>query len=193
LRFADYAEALRVNEAIDQQAALDRAIFVENKHRHVLYVVVERVAERDHFNQRREKEEKESQRIAPDDDELLKENRAEPAKKFVLHVLYKERRAPRVWEAQAASLSFSAACRKAHRTFIARDLSIALEVVGKLPTTTGWQPVLPEELHARSFMINSRGAMTHLMRLFAVPQRALLKAQQKRLRAKDLFRESRDD
>jgi hypothetical protein len=32
-----------------------------------------------------------------------------------------------------------------------------------------------------------------LMRLFAVPQRALLKAQQKRLRAKDLFRESRDD
>ena len=32
-----------------------------------------------------------------------------------------------------------------------------------------------------------------LMRLFVVRQRALLKAQQTRLRAKDLFRESRDD
>ena len=71
LHFADYAKALRVNEAIDQQTALDRAIFIENKHCHVFHVVVERIAERDHLDQRREKEEKESQRIAPDDDEFL--------------------------------------------------------------------------------------------------------------------------
>ncbi|PYK20369.1 MAG: hypothetical protein DME55_02440 [Verrucomicrobia bacterium] len=45
--------------------------------------------------------------------------------------------------AQAASLFFSAACRKAHRTFTARNSCATVGVVGKLPTTTGWQPVLP--------------------------------------------------
>jgi hypothetical protein len=45
--------------------------------------------------------------------------------------------------AQAASLFFSAACRKAHRTFTARNSCTTVGVVGKLPTTTGWQPVLP--------------------------------------------------
>jgi hypothetical protein len=37
------------------------------------------------------------------------------------------------WGAQAASLFFSAACRK----------SSSIIVVGKLPTTAGWQPALP--------------------------------------------------
>src|SRR6266478_7540556 len=54
-------------------------------------------------------------------------------------------RASLVWGAQAASLSFSATCRKAHRKFIARSYCNALGVVGKLPTTTGWQPVLPSK------------------------------------------------
>src|SRR5882724_3234007 len=123
----------------------------------------------------------------------LKRIAPSPRKGLRFMFLYKEPRSPGVWGAQAASLSFSAACRKAHRTFITRDFCTALEVVGKLSTTTGWQPVLPGKLHARAFMINSRGAVTNLMRLFAVPQRALLKARQKRLRAKDPFRESRDD
>ena len=52
-------------------------------------------------------------------------------------------RAPLVWGAQAASLSFSATCRKVHRKFITRGYCNALGIVGKLPTTTGWQPVLP--------------------------------------------------
>jgi len=93
LCFADYTEALCVNELVDQKPALDRAIFVENKHRHVLYVVIESITERHHLDQRREKEEKESQRIAPDNDELLEQNCAKPSKRFVFHiVLYKERR-----------------------------------------------------------------------------------------------------
>ena len=46
--------------------------------------------------------------------------------------------------AQAASLSFSAACRKALRALDVRSPCNPWEsVVGKLPTTTGWQPVLP--------------------------------------------------
>jgi len=39
--------------------------------------------------------------------------------------------------AQAASLSFSAAWRKAHGIFVASLSCPALGVVGKLPTTTG--------------------------------------------------------
>jgi hypothetical protein len=41
------------------------------------------------------------------------------------------------WGAQATRLSFSAACRKPHRTIIAKNSLGALKVVGKLPTTTG--------------------------------------------------------
>src|SRR6516162_1287519 len=85
LHFADYAKALRVNKAIDQLAALDRAIFVQNKHRHMLHVVIKRIAKRDHLDQRRKKEEKESQRIAPDDDELLEQNCAKSSKWDVFH------------------------------------------------------------------------------------------------------------
>src|SRR5438093_10833481 len=45
--------------------------------------------------------------------------------------------------AQAASVSFSAACRKAYRTLLCAAILQPAGVVGKLPTTTGWQPVLP--------------------------------------------------
>src|SRR6266540_5415030 len=85
LHFTHYAKCLRVYETVDQLTALDGAIFVENDHCHVFDVVIERVAECNHLDQRREKEEKESQRIAPDDDELLKEDCAEAAKQFVFH------------------------------------------------------------------------------------------------------------
>src|SRR5262249_22806734 len=83
--FADNAKALCVNEAVDQLTALDRTIFVENKHRHVLHVVIERIAERNHLDQRREKKEEQRQRIAPDDDELLKQNCGKAAKRRVFH------------------------------------------------------------------------------------------------------------
>src|SRR5438552_13157150 len=85
LHFTHYTKTLCVYETVDQLTALDGAIFVENEHCHVFDVVVERVAECNHLDQRREKKEKESQRIAPDDDELLKQNCAEAAKWFVLH------------------------------------------------------------------------------------------------------------
>ena len=85
MRFADHAKALRVNEAIDQQAALNGAIFIEDKHRHMFHVIVERIAERHHLDQRREKEKEESQRITPDHDELLEQNGAKPSKRYVFH------------------------------------------------------------------------------------------------------------
>src|SRR5439155_18560822 len=85
LNLAHHAKGLRINEAIDQLAALNGAIFVQNKHRHVFYVVVQRVTERDHLDQRRKKHEEKRHRIAPNDDEFLKQNCAEPAKEFVFH------------------------------------------------------------------------------------------------------------
>jgi hypothetical protein len=54
------------------------------------------------------------------------------------------------WGAQAASLSFSAACRKALERSMTEVLSTRGKVVGKLPTTTGWQPVLPK-IDTRTF------------------------------------------
>jgi hypothetical protein len=50
LHFANDAKALVVNEAIDQTDGSRPWIFIENKHRHVFYVVVERIAERDHLD-----------------------------------------------------------------------------------------------------------------------------------------------
>jgi hypothetical protein len=44
------------------------------------------------------------------------------------------------WGVQAASLFFSAACRKASCRI---QISLREDVVGKLPTTAGWQPALP--------------------------------------------------
>src|SRR5437763_10241516 len=85
LHFAHYAKTLRIHEAIDQLTTLDGAIFVENEHRHVFHVVVQSVAESNHLDERRKEKEEERQRIAPDDDKLLEQNRAKPAKRFVLH------------------------------------------------------------------------------------------------------------
>src|SRR5439155_17649004 len=85
LHFANYAKGLCVNEAIDQLTALNRPIFIQNKHCHVFDVVIQRIAECDHFDQRRKEKEEERQRIARDNDELFKENCAKPAKQFVFH------------------------------------------------------------------------------------------------------------
>src|SRR5207247_3769504 len=92
LHLAHYTKRLRVYKTVDQLTALDGAILVENEHRHMFHVVVQCITERDHLDQRREKKEKQRQRIAPDDNEFLEENCAEPAKWFVFHLLYKERR-----------------------------------------------------------------------------------------------------
>ena len=48
------------------------------------------------------------------------------------------------WGAQAASLFISAACRVACVT-----PQTSIDVGGKLPTTTGWQPVLPTLLELK--------------------------------------------
>ena len=58
-------------------AALDGAVFIENHHRHVLDVIIERITKRDHLDQRREEHEEQGHRIAPDDDEFLEEDGAE--------------------------------------------------------------------------------------------------------------------
>jgi hypothetical protein len=47
------------------------------------------------------------------------------------------------WGAQAASLSFLAACRKFLGTFNCTPCYDPRDVVGRLPTTAGWQPALP--------------------------------------------------
>src|SRR5437764_7001888 len=95
LHFAHYAKTLRIHETVDQLTALDSAILVENEHRHMFHVVVQGVAESNHLDERREEKEEERQRIAPDDDELLEQNGAEPAKRFVLHILRLSSRAKR--------------------------------------------------------------------------------------------------
>ena len=79
MHFANDTKRFCVHETIDQLPALDRAILIENHHRHVFDVVVERVAERDHFHQRRKKHEEERHRIAPDADEFLEKDGAEAA------------------------------------------------------------------------------------------------------------------
>jgi hypothetical protein len=82
LGFADDAEGLGVDELIDESAAFDGAVFVEDVSGHVLDVIVERVAESDHFDDGREEHEEDRQWIADDDDELLVEDGGEAAKEF---------------------------------------------------------------------------------------------------------------
>lgn len=65
--------------------ALDRAIFIEDDQAHVFDVVIERVTECDHLDQRRKEHEKKRERIAQDGDEFLEENCAEPAKRATFH------------------------------------------------------------------------------------------------------------
>src|ERR1051326_6660056 len=74
---------------------LDGAILVENEHGHMFHVIIERVAERDHLDQRREKKEKKSQRIGPGHDEFLEKNCAKPAKQIVFHFVAPKKNAHR--------------------------------------------------------------------------------------------------
>src|SRR5438552_9432815 len=85
LHCADDPERLCVNKPIEKLPALDRAIFIQDHQTHMLDVVIERVTERDHLNQRREKHEEKSHRIAPDDNEFLKQDGTEAAERSALH------------------------------------------------------------------------------------------------------------
>src|ERR1700731_3403542 len=88
LHFANYAKCFRVHKPVDELAAFNRAIFIKNDQRHVLHVGVERVTERDHFHEWREKHEEQRHRIAPDDDEFLEQNCAKPAERFSFHAAF---------------------------------------------------------------------------------------------------------
>ena len=77
--FPNDAKCFGVDEAVEQLPALHGAIFIEDDHRHVFDVVIERVAERDHLDERREKHEEERHRVAQDDDEFLEKNSAKAA------------------------------------------------------------------------------------------------------------------
>src|SRR3954447_5325805 len=85
LYFADYAESLGVDEAIDQLTTFHRPIFIQDDHRHMFHVRIEGVTEGDHLHERREEHEEQSHRIAPDDDEFLEEDGAESAKWSTFH------------------------------------------------------------------------------------------------------------
>ncbi len=74
LHFAHYAKSLCVHEAIDQEPALNAAIFVQDKHSHVFDVVIQRVTERDHLDQWRKEKKEKRQRITRDDDEFLEQD-----------------------------------------------------------------------------------------------------------------------
>ncbi len=85
LHFPDNAEGLGVDETIEELTALDGAVFVQDDHGHVAHVVVERVAERDHLDERREEHEEEGHRIAQDADEFLEEDGVEAAERRRFH------------------------------------------------------------------------------------------------------------
>src|SRR5438034_1397188 len=72
---------LRVDKTVDDLPALHGAVLVEHDHRHVLHVVVQRIAEGDHFDQWRKEHEEERQRIAQHDVKFLVENGGETAKR----------------------------------------------------------------------------------------------------------------
>src|SRR5438067_4429550 len=85
LHFSDNPEGFGVDEAIQELTALDRPILIQDRHGHVLYVVVEGVAERNHFDERGKEHKKKRDRIAQNRDELLEEDGAEAAERCALH------------------------------------------------------------------------------------------------------------
>src|SRR3954470_1125188 len=74
--FAYDSERFRVDETIEEPTALDRAILVQDRHWHVLDVVIEGVAERDHLDEGWKEHEEQGHRIAQDGDEFLEQDRA---------------------------------------------------------------------------------------------------------------------
>src|SRR5205807_1484657 len=85
LHFSDNPKGLGVDESIQELAALDCAIFIQDRHRHVLHIVVESVTERDHLDERGEDHKKERDRIAQNRDEFLEEDRAQAAERCAFH------------------------------------------------------------------------------------------------------------
>ena len=90
LDFTDNPKRLRINQAIDELPALDRAILIQDRHRHVSHIVVERVTERDHLDERRKEHEEERHRIPHHGDEFLEQNGAEAAEGCALHGIFQE-------------------------------------------------------------------------------------------------------
>ena len=81
LHFPDNAKCFGVDEAIEELTALDGAVFIQDDHGHVSHVVIERVAEGDHLDERREEHEEEGHRIPQDADEFLEEDGVEAAER----------------------------------------------------------------------------------------------------------------
>src|SRR5213075_2580625 len=88
LNFTDDAKRFRVYEAIEELPALDGAILVQDHHRHVLHVIIERITERDHLDERRKKHEEQRHRIAQDRDEFLEQDRVQSAERRALHAAF---------------------------------------------------------------------------------------------------------
>src|SRR5882757_6466829 len=69
--FANNPKRFRIDEAIEELPAFDRAILVQYRHGHMFHIVIERVAKRDHLDQRRKEHEEKRHRIPQDGDEFL--------------------------------------------------------------------------------------------------------------------------
>src|SRR5205085_1446604 len=85
VNFADDAEGLGINETVEEPAALHGAIFVQNRHRHMFHVVVERITKRNHLNERREKHKEQRHWVAQNRDEFLEEDRVQAAEGDAFH------------------------------------------------------------------------------------------------------------
>jgi hypothetical protein len=79
LHLADDSKRLRVYKPLHDLAAFSGPVFVQHNGGHVFYVVVQRVAESDHFYERREEHKEEGQGIAQHYKEFLVENRVKAA------------------------------------------------------------------------------------------------------------------
>src|SRR6267143_4031692 len=84
LNLANHPKRLGIDEAIDELPTLHRAIPIQDHPSHMLDVVIERVAERDHFDQRRKKHEEKRHWIAPDSNKFLKQDGAETTERLRL-------------------------------------------------------------------------------------------------------------
>src|SRR5438270_9533782 len=85
LDLADDSKRLGIHETVEEPPALDGAIFVQDRHRHVFHVVIERVTERDHLDERREEHEEKRHRVPQDGDEFLEQDRIEAAERSAFH------------------------------------------------------------------------------------------------------------
>jgi hypothetical protein len=74
-----------LTKLVDQKTAFDRAIFVENKHRHVLHIVIERIPNATISINGGKKKKKRVSGSRQTTMNSLKQNCAKPSKRFVFH------------------------------------------------------------------------------------------------------------